>query len=747
MVIKRFVYEATKWYSSILDILTFEIASKITMVRSNMTRKYCKKTFAGLLFFCLSSFYNVSTAVEAGDVLFDGSILTVPYVEVGSVAYEIRLAPSNSSSLKNSDCLVTCLELVFAGPSSIEKPRNPPTFDGSVLHAPRVVVGENLFAGKFKYLSDYSENYFFSVTEADLAPIFSETDRQSWTSDELEAQYGFCRESAYRWDTPFPFGDFNNDGIEDFFVPIVCYQGPLPDFGGDNDVSVKSGWFFFCSNLDATYNNCSEKIFGEKFIDTSKNGGKGGSPYHHNTEEPKDLNGDGYLDFVLTINRDDGIGREKFDAISADGYQKAIDQCFSGDSKSADIYSTEDLGLCAYFSDQYVFLSKDDGTYSNIRVPWPSHWGHSVRSLPNDVGGFDLISIGYYKPYAARIDGASVIDVTTEYEGFDNFEEIAQVKPYVGGYFEFDGTGYWISNGISSNRITNLAEYSNFDIDTGFFGKVIGISLWKWLPGSGFEFSDYYIPPVTDFFNYTDEFGFEKTGLYQKGVPLFGGGQYLFMKQALLKLEEGSILVATGESNGFLEDIRRTVPDGFQVQSTSDQHVPDSLYATSVLEGCAISEGKITARLQPVIEGDVMFNSPGMYFRDFENDGLDDMVTITGMKVQGGAYINDGLGTLKRIDTNSILPSIPRTSVGNNMHLFWPLRNNGTLDILYMEVGSYNRPIFWNINDDNIFRAGDVGLIRSNYPISRFPLTTVDNVIEKFRECAIAPSWSWTCPY
>ena len=24
------------------------------------------------------------------------------------------------------------------------------------------------------------------------------------------------------------------------------------------------------------------------------------APYHHNTEEPKDLNGDGYLDFLLT---------------------------------------------------------------------------------------------------------------------------------------------------------------------------------------------------------------------------------------------------------------------------------------------------------------------------------------------------------------------------------------------------------------------------------------------------------------
>lgn len=131
------------------------------MVGTNMLQKFWKKSFAGLLFLFLSCFYNVTTAVEAGDVLFDGSILTVPYVEVGSVAYEIRLAPSNSSLLKNSDCLVACLELVFAGPSSIEKPRNPPTFDGLVIHAPRVVVGENLFQGKFKYLSDYSEKYFF----------------------------------------------------------------------------------------------------------------------------------------------------------------------------------------------------------------------------------------------------------------------------------------------------------------------------------------------------------------------------------------------------------------------------------------------------------------------------------------------------------------------------------------------------------------------------------------------------------
>ena len=110
------------------------------------------------------------------------------------------------------------------------------------------------------------------------------------------------------------------------------------------------------------------------------------------------------------------------------------------------------MGLCAYFSDQYLFLSRDDGTYANVKVPWPAHWGHAVRSLPNEVGGYDVISIGYYKPYVARINGTTVSDVTSQYEEFENFDEITQVKPYVGGYFEFEGTDYWISNGVSPER-------------------------------------------------------------------------------------------------------------------------------------------------------------------------------------------------------------------------------------------------------------------------------------------------------
>jgi hypothetical protein len=64
-----------------------------------------------------------------------------------------------------------------------------------------------------------------------------------------------------------------------------------------------------------------------------------------------------------------------------------------------------------------------------------------------------------------------------------------------------------------------------------------------------------------------------------------------------------------------------------------------------------------------------------------------------------------------------------------------------------MEVGASSRPSFWNIAEDGIFRAGDVGVIRANYDVSKLPLTTVESTINAFRECAKAPTWSWTCPY
>ena len=259
--------------------------------------------------------------------------------------------------------------------------------------------------------------------------------------------------------------------------------------------------------------------------------------------------------------------------------------------------------------------------------------------------------------------------------------------------------------------------------------------------------SDYYIPSVSDYFNYTDESGNQATGVYQKDIPQFGKGRYHFFKQAVLDPSEGPILVVQSETSGFLENYRRTVPADFTVSpSSSDAYEDNTLYPLTPVEGFVIADGKITNRDKSVVEGDVMFNSSGMHFRDFDSDGFDDLVTITGMQVKGGAYINDGEGVLQRIDTTQVLPQLPQDSSAY-AYVFWPLRNNNTLDVIYMALGATYRKSYWNIEEDGIFRAGDVGVIRSNYEASKLPVKTVDASVNDFRECAKAPTWSWSCPY
>ena len=101
---------------------------------------------------------------------------------------------------------------------------------------------------------------------------------------------------------------------------------------------------------------------------------------------------------------------------------------------------------------------------------------------------------------------------------------------------------------------------------------------------------------------------------------------------------------------------------------------------------------------------------------------------------------------LQRIDTTEVFPQLPQDSSAYAC-VFWPLRNNNILDVIYMATGATYRKSYWNIEEDGIFRAGDVGVIRSNYEASKLPVKTVDASVNNFRECAKAPTWSWSCPY
>ena len=163
--------------------------------------------------------------------------------------------------------------------------------------------------------------------------------------------------------------------------------------------------------------------------------------------------------------------------------------------------------------------------------------------------------------------------------------------------------------------------------------------------------------------------------------------------------------------------------------------IEDAEYPVLVLKGLTVKGGKIALREKFVIEGDLLFNSPGKYFRDINNDGYDEMVTITSMTVRGGAYLNKN-GTLLRVDTNAIMPILPKaTNTDNNIAiLIWPLRNNGTLDLIYMDRGQVNVRDWWV--QEEVFNAGNIGVKRTNYRIDLLPIHTVRDQLDSFEACA-----------
>ena len=562
----------------------------------------------------------------------------------------------------------------------------------------------------------------------------------------MEGRFSYCQDNSLRHTSPIPFADFNNDGYVDIFFSISCGQGDSPSEGGSNDAAIKSGMLFYCSNDVGEYRDCSLEVFGEEFIDTSKEGGKGGMIYHHLTEEPKDLNGDGFVDFILNLSRDLHDGRQAYNTDNLEEYEKLISDCFDGDEEKALQYSIHHLGHCNAMSEQYVFLSNGDGTYKNSRIPWKPTWAHSIRSVPNEVGGFDLIGIGYGEVEVARILGNEVIDKIVDYRLYENFDAATQVTPYVGGYFEFDGIGYWVVDGIPPEYIANLEDYSEFDLETGFHRTIGGIAVWKWNPGIGFEFSDYYLPPPSDFFLYTGRDGEYKTGLYKRGVPQLDGGHYYsFMKKALLDPAEGEILIAQGEQGGFIRNSKRIVPVNYVAQrGNENEYDDDGLYAVNAVQGFYIKDGKIVPREKSIIEGDVFFKSDGMHFRDINADGFDDLLIING---HGGIYLNNGLGVLERIDAETIKPDInlvwyfdptltvsykPRTASA----VYWPLRNNGTVDLIFQEEGTNQNNSPGKQLPDGGYNAGNSGVVRGNYSVETLPKISVQAVMNRWLECA-----------
>ena len=216
------------------------------------------------------------------------------------------------------------------------------------------------------------------------------------------------------------------------------------------------------------------------------------------------------------------------------------------------------------------------------------------------------------------------------------------------------------------------------------------------------------------------------------------------MKKALIDPAEGEILIAQGEQQGFIKNTKRTVPINYVAQRGSESNYDENgLYAVNAVEGFHIKDGKIIPREKSIIEGDVFFKSDGMHFRDINADGFDDLLIINH---HGGIYLNNGLGVLERIDAETIRPDInlvwyfdPGITTSYKPFVahtvFWPLRNNGTVDLIFQEEGTNQNNSPGKKLANGGFSAGNAGVVRGNYLVETLPKISVQSVMNRWLEC------------
>ena len=70
---------------------------------------------------------------------------------------------------------------------------------------------------------------------------------QRWIGDSAEGSTDYCSEKSIRWTNPQLGFDINQDSVDDFMMPISCYQGEAAD-GAKHNLKVRAAWKMYCSN-------------------------------------------------------------------------------------------------------------------------------------------------------------------------------------------------------------------------------------------------------------------------------------------------------------------------------------------------------------------------------------------------------------------------------------------------------------------------------------------------------------------
>ena len=598
-------------------------------------------------------------------------------------------------------------------------------------------------------LKDNPDKIIFNAEPAalHLRPYWSSIDNQIWKGNELEERNPLCERGAIRWNGPVINFDINLDSINDFFMPISCYQADRDPVTLHN-VKIQSSWKMFCSRINDHHYDCTKELFDSEFIDTTFDDTGGGIPYTHVMDKPRDLNGDGFPEFWYPMNRDDGRPGAKGD--------DELLESLCGKPEAWEVWQGRINTDCTRLSLHSIFLSKSDGSYDVVPINvWGRAQSHNMHVLPNVMGGYDFVIWMSSGIRAARLIDRELIDVTSEYNNYVNGRTIAYA-PYYNRVIDHEGKTYLITAMARQEFIDspNLIEYDPN-------GKLInGFTLWEFRAGDGFYLSDYYTPPESN--NVTLKYREDGLVTDELAVIIKGGivfkPNWHFSRFEKLSPEEDPTLIMFHEGGGTtFGDQFKSTPDTsktytlypFSENIPGHSQAEDPYLVTNLLnavEGFYIKGGKLITREKSVVEGDYVFNLVRMDFIDLNNDGFPDMLGEAGGRAYGSVYINDGNGTLKKLNTDAIWPFGLYTGGNQSLNysgrFFQPDSSKNTLDLIYYNHGWTYRPDY---EGDRPFVAGDIGILKGRYSVDSLPFKSVEEIQSDIELCVTNRVWRGLC--
>jgi hypothetical protein len=142
-------------------------------------------------------------------------------------------------------------------------------------------------------------------------------------------------------------------------------------------------------------------------------------------------------------------------------------------------------------------------------------------------------------------------------------------------------------------------------------------------------------------------------------------------------------------------------------------------------------------REQSFVEGDVLYNTPGLKFSDLNGDGHLDLTGLAGGSDKGTTFINDA-GTMRRLNLQYAFPDIDFSE---------PLE--GDFGFTIRNLGVQDRPefMYWSTGSNgNPLKPNDFVILEALESIDDLPIIGIEEMMQIFSLCGRYDS-SQSCLY